>query len=137
YTDSYRFAVFDKDSVEFGKYLVNGFFLLVKGRVQKRRNNENELEFKIKSINLLSSVRDELIKNVTIKVRAADINQELINQIKQYIKNNPGETELRFLVYDPESKISLPLFSRSIRVRLNNDLTTFLEDHPALDYKVN
>jgi len=137
YTDSYRFAVFDKDSVEFGKYLVNGFFLLVKGRVQKRRINENELEFKIKSINLLSSVRDELIKNVTIKVRAADINQELINQIKQYIKNNPGETELRFLVYDPESKISLPLFSRSIRVRLNNDLTTFLEDHPALDYKVN
>jgi len=137
YTDSYKFAVFDKDCVEFSKFFVTGYFLLVKGRVQKRRMNDNELEFKIKNINLLSSVRDELIKSVTIKVKAADITNELINQLSQLIKTNPGETELRFLFMDAESKISLPMFSRNIRVRLNNDFVAFLDDHPSLEYKVN
>ncbi len=137
YTDSYKFVVFDKDCVEFSKFFVTGYFLLVKGRVQKRRMNDNDFEFKIKNINLLSSVRDELIKSVTIKLKAADITNELINQLSQLIKRNPGETELRFLFMDAESKISLPMFSRNIRVRLNDDFVAFLDDHPSLEYKVN
>lgn len=137
YTDSFRFVLFDKDCVEFSKYLVNGYFLLVKGKVQRRKYAENELDFRVKSITLLSSVKDELIKSVTIKVKAPDVDNELINQLTKMIKANPGETELRFLFFDPESKISLPMFSRTIKVRLNNDFITFLEDHPALDFKVN
>jgi len=137
YTDSFRFVLFDKDCVEFSKYLVNGYFLLVKGKVQRRKYAENELDFRVKSITLLSSVKDELIKSVTIKVKAPDVDNELINQLTKMIKANPGETELRFLFIDPESKISLPMFSRTIKVRLNNDFITFLEDHPALDFKVN
>jgi DNA polymerase-3 subunit alpha len=86
---------------------------------------------------MLSSVKDELIKSVTIKVKAPDINRELINQLSQMIKANPGETELKFLFIDPESKMSLPMFSRNIRIRLNNEFIAFLEDHPALDFKVN
>lgn len=137
YTDSFRFVLFDKDCIEFSKYLVNGYFLLVKGKVQRRKYAENELDFRVKSITLLSSVKDELIKSVTIKVKAPDVDNELINQLTKMIKANPGETELRFLFIDPESKISLPMFSRTIKVRLNNDFITFLEDHPALDFKVN
>ncbi|MGQ9619544.1 MAG: DNA polymerase III subunit alpha [Bacteroidales bacterium] len=137
YTDTFRFVIFDKECVEFGKYLVNGYFLLVKGRIQRRKFTENELDFRIKSINLLSSVKDELIKSITIKVKVHDVNHELINQIAQMVKANPGETELKFLFIEPESRISLPMFSRNIRVRLNNEFIAFLEDHPALEYKVN
>lgn len=137
YTDSFRFIIFDKDCVEFGKYLVNGYFLLVRGRVQKRKYKENELEFRIKTINLLSSVRDDLIKSVTVKVKAPDVDNELIYQLAAMIKANPGETELKFLFIDPESKLSLPMFSRNIRIRLNNEFVAFLEDHPALEFKVN
>jgi len=137
YTDSYRFIIFDKECIEFGKYLVNGYFLLVKGKVQKRKYRENELEFRIKTINLLSSVKDELIKSVTVKVKVPEVDNETIKNLVEFIKANPGETELKFLFIDPESKISLPMFSRNIRVRLNNDFIAFLEDHPVLDFKVN
>ena len=41
------------------------------------------------------------------------------------------------MFYDPEDKISLPMFSRSLRVRLNNELISYLDDHPGIDYKVN
>jgi DNA polymerase-3 subunit alpha len=137
YTDSFRFMMFDKDYVEHSKFFTMGYYLLVKGRVQKRRFNEDELEFKIKSINLLSSVKDELIKTVTLRVSADEVTSELISELSELIKENPGETELKFLFYDLGEKISLPMFSRSIRVRLNNELISYLEDHPSIDFKVN
>ncbi|MFN8239670.1 MAG: DNA polymerase III subunit alpha [Bacteroidales bacterium] len=137
YSDSFRFMMFDKDYIEFSKYCITGYYLLVRGKVQKKRYDEDSLEVKIKTINLLSSVKDELIKTVTIKVKIEDLNTELINELTKFIKENPGETELKFLFLDGDEKISLPMFSRSIRIRLNNDLISFLEDHPSLDFKVN
>lgn len=137
YTDSFRFMMFDKEYVEFSKFFIIGYYLLVKGRVQKRRYGDEELEFKIKSINLLSSVKDELIRSVTIMVKAEDVSGEMINELMELVKENQGETELKFMFYDVTEKISLPMFSRNIRIRLNNELISYLNDHPFIDYKVN
>jgi len=137
YTDSFRFIMFDKEYLEFSKFFIIGYYLLVRGRVQKRKYKEEELEFHIKTINLLSSVKDELIKSVTIKINPENINKEMLNELMELVKDNRGETELKFLFYDPDDKISLSMFSRSLRVRLNNELISFLEDFPGIEYKVN
>jgi DNA polymerase III subunit alpha len=137
YSDSFRFMLFDKDYIDNSKFLISGYYLLIKGRVQKRKYREDEIEFRIKKINLLSSVKDELIKSVTIKVDPENISSEMINDLKELVHNNKGETELKFLFLDEEDKISLSMFSRTLRVRLNNDLISYLDDHPWLEYKVN
>lgn len=137
YTDSYRFMLFDKDYIDNSKFFTVGYYLLVKGRVQKKKYREDELEFSIRKIHLLSSVKDELIKTVTIRINPENINTEMINELKEIIRENKGETELRFLFVDPEDKVSLPMFSRTLRVRLNNEFTAFLDDHPGIEYKVN
>jgi DNA polymerase-3 subunit alpha len=137
YTDSFRFIMFDKEYLEFSKYFITGYYLLVKGRVQKRKFREDELEFHINTIHLLSSIKDELIKTVTLKISPENINHEMINELLELARNNKGETELRFLFYDSEDKIGLSMFSRTIRVRLNNELISFLDDFPGLEYKVN
>ena len=137
YSDSFRFMLFDKDYIENSKFFTLGYYLLIKGRVQKRKYREDELEFKIKTINLLSSVKDELIKSVTLKIDPENINKEMINDLKELIHENKGETELKFLFLDHEDKISLPMFSRTFRVRLNNEFISYLDDHPGIEYKVN
>jgi DNA polymerase-3 subunit alpha len=137
YTDSFRFMMFDKEYVEFSKFFVTGYYLLVRGRVQKRKFREEELEFHIKTINLLSSVKDELIRSVTLKINPENINSEMINGLLEIVRENKGETELKFLFYDPDDKISVPMFSRTLRVRLNNELIAFLDDFPGIEYKVN
>jgi DNA polymerase-3 subunit alpha len=129
--------MFDKDYVEYSKFFTVGYYLLVKGKVQKRKYNEDELECRIRSINLLSSVKDELIKSVTIIIKPEDTNTALIDDLLDLVKENKGDTELKFMFYDQENKISLPMFSRSIRVRLNNEFISYLDDHPSIDYKVN
>ncbi|HLN20387.1 MAG TPA: DNA polymerase III subunit alpha [Bacteroidales bacterium] len=137
YTDSFRFMLFDKDFVDNSKFFTLGYYLLIKGRVQKRRFKEDELEFKIKSISLLSSVKDELIKTVTLKINPEYIDHELINGLREQLQKNKGDTELKFLFFDEEDKISVSMFSRTYRIRLNNELVAWLEDHPSIDFKVN
>jgi DNA polymerase-3 subunit alpha len=119
YTDSFRFAMFDKEYVEYSKFFIVGYYLLVKGRVQKRKYKDEEIELRIRSI------------------RAEEISRELINELMELIKENKGETELKFLFLDLNEKISLPMFSRNIRVRLNNEFVSYLDDHPSIEYKVN
>jgi DNA polymerase-3 subunit alpha len=137
YTDSFRFMMFDKDYLDNSKFFITGYYLLVKGRVQKRKYRDDELEFSIKKINLLSSVKDELIKSVTLKISTENIDNEMINELKELIRENKGETELRFLFLDTDDRISLPMFSRTQRVRLNNEFISYLDDHPGIEYKVN
>ena len=137
YTDSFRFILFDKDYIDNSKFLTAGYYLLIKGRVQKRRYKDDQLEFSIRNINLLSSVKDELIKSVTLKIDIENLNEEIINELIDLIRENKGETELKFLFLDKDDRISLPMFSRTIRVRLNNDFISYLDDHPGIEYKVN
>jgi DNA polymerase-3 subunit alpha len=137
YTDSFRFIMFDKDYIDNSKFLITGYYLLIKGRVQKRKFREDELEFSIRKINLLSSVKDELIKTVTLIINPENISNELIAELKDLIRENKGETELKFMFLDTEDKISLPMFSRTLRVRLNNEFISYIDDHPGIDYKVN
>jgi len=137
YSDSFRFMLFDKDYIENSKFFTLGYYLLIKGRVQKRKYREDELEFKIKTISLLSSVKDELIKSVTLKISPENIDKEMINELNELAHKNKGETELKFLFLDEEDKISLLMFSRTYRIRLNNELVTWLDEHPYIEYKVN
>jgi DNA polymerase-3 subunit alpha len=137
YTDSFRFMLFDKDYIDNSKFFITGYYLLIKGRVQKRKFREEELELKIKTITLLSSVKDELIKSVTLKIDPANVSTEMISEMKELVGENKGETELRILFIDTDDRINLQMFSRSVRVRLNNDFIAWLDDHPAIEYKVN
>jgi hypothetical protein len=57
--------------------------------------------------------------------------------LKTLVNEHKGETELKFLFLDSDDKISLPMFSRTLRIRLNNELLAFLEDHPGIEFKVN
>jgi DNA polymerase-3 subunit alpha len=137
YADSFRIMMFDKDYIDNSKFFTIGYYLLIRGKVQKRPYREDDIEFRVRSINLLSSVKDELIKSVTLKIDPENISSGMINDLKELVLGNKGETELKFLFVDTEDRISLPMFSRTYRVRLNNELLSYLEDHPAIEIKVN
>lgn len=137
YTDSYRFMLFDKDYVEHSKYFTPGYFVLVKGMVQKRMYKEDEIEVKIKNINLLTSVREEMIKSLSLIVPVSSINNKMVDELKDLTTLHKGKTELKFVIIDPVNKISLPMFSRSVRVDVNNNFINFIKAFPGIEYKVN
>ncbi len=137
YTDSFSFLLFDKEYVSFSNFFTTDYQLLIKGKVQARFYNPDELELRIKEIHLLSAVREDLINSITIKVKTELINPEFITNLKTLISENPGNKTLKFLLIDHDDKITLPLFSRSIKAGITNELIGWLEDNPELDFKVN
>lgn len=137
YTDSFSFLLFDKDYVNFSNFFNTDYQLLVKGKVQGRTYKPDELEFRIREIHLLSDVREDLINSLTIKIRTDLVNKEFISGLKTLIAENPGNKTLKFMLIDHDDKITLPLFSRSIKTGITNELISWLEDNPELDYKVN
>jgi len=135
YTDSWEMALFGKDFENYRKFCFEGYSLLIKGRVQPKSYNPAELEYKIKSMHMLSDVKEEMIKMVSITIPLNEVNDSLVDEIRKQAESNKGKIQLKFKVVDPESKISIDLFSRTLRVKLSQKFLTFLQNN-ELEFKV-
>lgn len=135
YSDSWELALFGKDFENFRKYCYEGYSLLIKGKVQPKSYNPSELEFKIKSMHMLSDVKEEMIKMVNINMPIHEINDGLIDELKKQAEMNKGKILLRFKVFDAESKISIDLFSRTLKVNLTPKFLNYLRSN-EFDFKV-
>jgi DNA polymerase III subunit alpha len=136
YTDSYAFYLFKNNFVEFGKFCKTGLFLLVRGKIQKRYNQES-LEFKIQQIELLSEVRKNHVKSLTIQISLDQINHSLIEEIDKQMKNKKGKTLLKFQITDKQNNRKICMFSRNTRIKADNSLIAFLENYPGMGYRIN
>ena len=126
-----------RGSENFRKYLYEGYSLLIKGIVGENSwKNQPELEFKIKSIYLLSSVREELVKNIQIKMPLDAITDEFLEGFEGYVQQGGGSANLKILVYDPVDNVSIDLFCRSQRVVLSDELISFLAQSSEMEFKL-
>jgi DNA polymerase-3 subunit alpha len=136
YTDSFEIALFGKDFEDYRKFLYDGYSIMVKGKVEPNKFRNNEPEFRVKSMHMLEDVRNEMVKNLTITINLNEINESLIDEINELSNGNTGKTQLRFKVRDPESNISLDLFSRNTKVSIQPELIERLR-RLDLNFKVN
>ncbi len=135
YTGSHSITLFGKDYETYRNYFFEGYPLLVSGTVIESTWKKGELEFRIKSVQLLSNARDELIRILSIQIPIEDLNDDIIDGIKKFT-HKPGNVSLKFMVYDPHEKMSVEMYSRSQRIELSNQLIDFLEETPELEFKV-
>ena len=140
YRESAELAFFGEDYVKFKQYMVNGLFLYIKGKVQERFRQADNLEFKASNIQLLSELRDKLAKTITINVGLSELNDDFILKVEEILSENanvqPRNCLLRFRVIDAEENISVFLPSKKIKVNPNNELLEMLEVN-HLTYSLN
>lgn len=140
YSESYRLMFFSKDYLDFNKFFIKGALLLIKGKFQQKtwqKENPEELEFKVKSITLLSEVRDQMIKKITITIPAQEVSETLINDFMQMTTNVSGNVLLRLVFFDQQGNVELGMFSRNKRIQLTDQFLAFLQNNPVLEYKFN
>jgi DNA polymerase-3 subunit alpha len=135
YTGTYDFRVYGKDYENFMKFMQTGHFLLIKALVQEKYNNSEELEVKVKQINLLGNAKDDL-KHFTVNVPVSDISQIFAEELSNTVKNNSGKIELRIRFIDNKKSISVDLFSRKYRIGITPEMLNFIKNN-GLEYFVN
>lgn len=135
YNGSREFVLFSKDYENFRQYLYEGYYLMVRGKVQGRSYNPAELEAKINSVMMLSDAQETLIKELMVAIPVGDVTAPFIKGIEQVVKKNKGNVVLRMKVVDPSDGVSVNLYSKTHKVALTPEVVRFLDDN-ALRYSL-
>jgi len=138
YTDTYKLVIFGKEYEDFRKYMFEGYSLLVKGSVQRNawRKEADIWEFRVKAMTVLNNARDEIINSLSIRMSLNDIDEDIIDEIREQTTKNSGKAQVKFSIYDEAEGISVDLFSRNTSVTVTNDLIRYLRERPEIEYRV-
>ena len=133
YNSSHEFVLFSKDYENYRRYLYEGYYLLLRGSVQERTYNPNELECRINSMMMLSEAQETLIRELTIALPVAELTEDIVSQLKETINENRGNVTLRVKVLDPQADVAVNLYSKTLKVGMTPGMVRFLDDN-ALRY---
>lgn len=137
YSGAGELALFGENWARFGSYMsTTGTTVFIKGRIQGKRYNPNEMELSIGSVEFLDNVKDRIIENIRIYLPEANLNEDIIVQIAEAVNNNPGKTELFICIIDAENGIHLNMNRRVGNIKVTKQLIQALEEN-NIPYSIN
>jgi DNA polymerase-3 subunit alpha len=135
YIGGHKFALFGKDYEAHAKLIKKNSLLFIRARIEERmypdKDGNKPLEVKVQSVKLLSNIRGDMVKKLTINIKLKDLNNGSIELIKNVL-NSKGNVALYFMVHDEETGLSLNLLSHSLSIEITNDLVDFLDKNDTL-----
>jgi DNA polymerase-3 subunit alpha len=133
YTSNYTFTLFGDDYLKFKNFMNIGWFLFVEGAVVKNSWGQQNVEIKIRNIDLLNELGLKRSKGVQLRVNANDITEEMIGAIEDVCNSFSGNTPLFLKVLDDKENITLELLSRKFRVNPVNDMAVQMKKTGAVE----
>ena len=137
YNESREFMLFGNDYLNFKKYLETNYIIQISGTVQGRRYDQDQLEFNIKSMQLLSGLRDNLIKELKIKVKLEDVDSKLISDLDLLMSNNKGDCRVNMVVFNTNDDTYVEMPSTKYKVNLSNEFIQNIEKLKQLKVEFN
>lgn len=142
YYDSYEIAVFGEDYVKFKSYFQEGYFVQIRGLVQERFKQIGNWGFELKSIQLLSDLREKLAKSFTIQIALHKLNKDTITVIDNLIRlsvdeANPANCLLKFKIMDMQEESTIEMPTKGTKIHITNELLDGLEEMEGVNYRLN
>lgn len=132
-----EFVFFGDDWVGKKNYFTEGMFLYLTGKCQPRKWQPDEWEVKINGVKLLSDVKDDEIKKITVSIPLSFITSEFVLEFSELIQKNPGKVDLSFVICDDDGQNRVNMQSRTMKVTVKKDIVNYIKNQPQLDYKIN
>lgn len=128
FTGSVEFPLFQQTFVNFHKFGVVGFKVLVTG-VFSRRFKNSEVEFNVTNIEMLDDVKNLMVNSISIDLDQEHINKpfhDILNDhIHAYPEGKKGTMTLR--VFDPRTNRRIH-FNAGVRIPINRQLVDLLSE---------
>ena len=128
YSGSYEFALFGNAYTNFGHLLLKDLYVLVQGVVQQRGAGQKwfregpdekaEFEFVVQSVETLNETQKKRSEGIQIRLALEAVTPELIDELADKVKENPGQGRLHVTVYNPLNKHHVALTSRSLPIHV-------------------
>ncbi|MCR9017339.1 DNA polymerase III subunit alpha [Aquiflexum gelatinilyticum] len=136
YHGAHTFFIFGEDYIRFKEYFMNGWFLYLTGSTHLNKWKENEYEFKINSMMLLSEVRGKMVKGLRVNIDLDDLNFDLMEKLEAITQKYKGDAKLYINVIDSRENITLDLMSKRYSVDPSNDMIKALGQIPEVVYQI-
>lgn len=138
YSGTMDFRLFSKDYMKFKDYISKDWYLFIEGTVDERGwgDNEHELVFKIREIDLLSSVREKKSLNLTLSIPYQKIKPVLVQELESLVKEYEGKDELTLQLFDADEQIGVNMGSKLFRVNVCDELIETINEKDFLSVKV-
>ena len=136
YSGNYTFTLFGEDYLKFRTFMNIGWFIFVEGTVVKNTWGQQNVEVKIRNIDLLNELGVKRSKGVQVRINSIDLTQEMIEIIEDVCQSHAGNTPLYLKIQDDKENISLDLLSRKFRVNPVNDMAIHMKKAGAVEVEV-
>jgi len=135
--DNHSYMMFGEEYMRFKHMLMDGAFLYFKAMVVPRFGNINNLNVKWSTIQLLSSVMDQMVKKISLSISLNNIDEERIMELNSLIENHPGNHKIDFKIVDTdENNLELDLNSNHRKVKIDKNFIKYLEQINNVFYKI-
>ncbi len=137
FTSKTDFILWSEDYIKFQNYLEVGQKVYINGSFRTRFNQANNFEFKIQSMSLLETVKQNQTRSIEITLHPAHLNEEIISFFEKNLKQNPGKSSFKVTFIEPREQIAASLLTLEKGFLMNDELVEFLDKTPELGVKVN
>jgi DNA polymerase-3 subunit alpha len=131
-TGNLELALFGDDYLKFKPYLETGLFVFVRGLIQPRFRDSDQLEFKVQHMELLNDLRAKRLKELHCSIKLENVNSALISSLAALAKAHPGDTQIRLRVSHPEAEMVVFLESAKLSVNPEDVVFEKLQAIPGL-----
>ena len=130
-------ALFGEDWGQWSGMFTEGASVYVTAKVKPRFQYSDIMQLKVQNIQYLQSVKEKAIERITISLTTDMLNDQIVTELSELISEHPGTTTLFFQLHDSAGRHHVLLKSESKSIDVKSTLIRYIEETPALDYKIN
>lgn len=120
YSGKCEFMLWSDDYLKYKAFLMPGLFLFIEGNVVKKTWGEMNLEFKIRSIDILNELASKRVAGLALRKDIQDIDAGFVDTLDQLCAKNSGNGALRLYFRDDVDSIHAELLARQTRIKPSN-----------------
>ena len=136
FAGSGEIPLFGSDWMTYRNFFIEGTSLFIRLKVEPHKYRPGIFNTNIKSVELMSEVKDKSIQKITFDVPLDKLNSTMVEDLAEIVKENPGEAELVFNIHTSDSN-NVVLMSRKLKVRVEKQLIQYIKEHDEIGIKVN
>jgi DNA polymerase-3 subunit alpha len=77
-----------------------------------------------------------MCRGLKVSLSLKDLNQRMVQDVEQLFEKSKGNANLKVLIKEPETNISLELFSRKYKINPSNELLDEIRKLPGVEVEI-
>ena len=127
FNSSLEFPLFSDDYMKFKGFFEQGNCVFITGFYEQRWGKEDEYQLKVKEVTMLENAGSKIANSITLKLPVENLTLQMIDQLDDLCKQYRGKHKLQVTLIDHTNRTSMPFYSASKQVNVDNDFVQELE----------